>query len=239
MIACPCEVCASTDPRDKRLRVSVFIEIEGVSICIDTGPDFRQQMLREGITKLDAVLFTHEHKDHTAGLDDVRAFNFFQQRDMPIYGRTQVLVQIQQEFSYAFAEIKYPGIPRIQLNEIENSPFHIQGVEIIPIDVMHHLLPVFGFRIKDFAYITDVNFIEESEQEKLKNLEVLVLGALQKTEHPSHYTLQQAIEMAKKIGAKTTYFTHISHRMGRHETIENENLPPSIYLAYDGLVLTL
>ena len=242
MIACACEVCTSSNPKDKRLRVSVYIEIDELCLCIDTGPDFRQQILRENITKLDAVLFTHEHKDHTAGLDDVRAFNFIQKSDMPCYGRGSVLEQIKQEFAYAFVEHKYPGIPRINLKEIHNQPFEIQGVGIIPIDVMHHLLPVFGFRINDFAYITDVNFIPDSELEKLQNLEVLIMGALQHSEHPSHYTLPQAIEIAKKINAKKTYFTHISHRMGLHEITESQYLKPvsdSIFLAYDGLKIEI
>lgn len=242
MIACPCEVCTSPDSKDKRLRVSIYLEIEHLCLGIDAGPDFRQQMLRENITQLDAVLFTHEHKDHTAGLDDVRAFNFFQHKDMPVYGRKPVLEQIKKEFAYAFSEIKYPGIPRIELIEITEQPFQIQNIDIIPIDVMHFMLPVFGFRIKNFAYITDVNMIPDSEYKKLQNLDVLVLGALQQTEHLSHFTLSQAIEVAQKINAKTTYFTHISHRMGRHEAVESQYLRPisdTMFLAYDGLHLEI
>ncbi|MFN3380794.1 MAG: MBL fold metallo-hydrolase, partial [Runella zeae] len=187
LIGCSCEVCRSLDYRDKRLRVSVHILIEEKSFVIDTGPDFRQHMLREGINQLDAVLFTHQHKDHTAGLDDVRAFNFLQQRDMPVYGRAQVLEQLQQEFEYAFAEFRYPGIPRLQLHEIHNEPFSIEGIEFVPIDVLHHKLPVFGFRVGDFAYLTDVNHIPESEYAKLQNLDTLVLGALQHEPHISHF----------------------------------------------------
>ncbi len=238
LIGCECEVCKSLDYRDKRLRVAVHIEIHGKSFVIDTGPDFRQQMLREGIKKLDAVIFTHQHKDHTAGLDDVRAYNFLQQRDMPVYGRAEVLQQLRREFDYVFAEFKYPGIPRLHLHEIENTPFEVSGIPFLPINVLHHKLPVFGFRVGDFAYVTDVNYISEEEQQKLQNLEVLVLGALQRDKHISHYTLDQAIEVAQLLQAKTTYFTHISHKMGRHAEVEKE-LPAHIRLGYDGLKIYL
>ena len=236
VIACGCEVCQSLDFRDKRLRVSIHIEIDGKSFVIDTGPDFRQQMLRERIRNLDAVIFTHEHKDHTAGLDDVRAFNFFQKRDMPIYARKQVLEQIQQEFAYAFTEIKYPGIPRIALNEITNQPFEVAGVNFTPIEVMHFHLPVFGFRIKDFTYITDVNFMSEEAIEKVKGSKIIVVGALRKEKHLSHFSLAEAIEIIEKIAPEQAYITHISHQMGLHREVEME-LPAFINLAYDGLVL--
>lgn len=238
LIGCDCGVCRSLDYRDKRLRVSVHIQTNGKSFVIDTGPDFRQQMLREGIKQLDAVIFTHQHKDHTAGLDDVRAYNFLQRRDIPVYARAEVLQQLRREFDYVFAEFKYPGIPRIHLHEIENKPFEVAGVIFRPIDVLHHKLPVFGFRIGDFAYVTDVNYISEEEQKKLQNLEVLVLDALQHDPHLSHYTLQQAIEIAEILNAKTTYFTHISHKMGCHAEVEKA-LPPTIRLGYDGLKLYL
>jgi phosphoribosyl 1,2-cyclic phosphate phosphodiesterase len=238
VIACDCEVCRSLDFRDKRLRVSIHIEIDGKSFVIDTGPDFRQQMLRERVKSLDAVIFTHEHKDHTAGLDDVRAYNFRQQKDMPIYARKQVLEQIQQEFAYAFTETKYPGIPQINLNEIQNVPFEIEGIQFLPIEVMHHQLAVFGFRIGDFCYITDVNFISELEGEKTKGAKVIVLGALQKSPHLSHYTLEEAVEVLKKLAPERAYLTHISHRMGLHKEIDEE-LPDFIKLAYDGLVLEM
>lgn len=234
LIGCNCEVCRSLDYRDKRLRVSVHIEVEDKSFVIDTGPDFRQQMLREGITRLDAVLFTHQHKDHTAGLDDVRAFNFLQKRDMPVYGRAEVLQQLQREFDYVFAVHRYPGIPRIQLHEITPEPFEIEGISFIPIDVLHHQLPVFGFRIGNFAYITDVNQIPLSEQAKLQDLEVLVLGALQREKHISHFTLQEAIEMVETLRPKRAYFTHISHKMGQQREVE-KYLPSYIKLGYDGL----
>ena len=238
LIGCTCEVCRSLDYRDKRLRVSIHLEVGGKSFVIDTGPDFRQQMLRESILQLDAVLFTHEHKDHTAGLDDVRAFNFLQRRDMPIYARASVLEQLQSEFAYVFAEKRYPGTPRLQLNEIKNEPFEIQGVTFMPIEVKHLHLPVFGFRVHDFAYITDVNFISETEQEKLRGLDVLVLGALQREPHPSHYTLSEALEMIERIKPKRAFLTHISHKMGLQRELDVE-LPPHIRLAYDGLRLVL
>ncbi len=238
VIACNCEVCRSLDFRDKRLRVSIHIAVQGKSFVIDTGPDFRQQMLRERINHLDAILFTHEHKDHTAGLDDVRAYNFKQQRDMPVYGRKQVLEQIQREFAYAFAEKRYPGIPIITMNEIENQPFEVEGVLVRPIDVLHFKLPVFGFRIGDFSYITDINFISEQELEKVKGSKVVVLGALQKTSHLSHYTLDQALAVLDKLRPNTAYLTHMSHKMGKHADVEAE-LPPHVFLAYDGLKVQL
>ncbi len=238
LIGCCCDVCRSLDYRDKRLRVAVHIQTKGKSFIIDTGPDFRQQILREGISQLDAVIFTHQHKDHTAGLDDVRAFNFLQKKDMPVYGRAEVLEQLRREFEYVFAENRYPGIPRLQLHEIANEPFEIMGVVFTPIDVLHHRLPVFGFRIGNFAYITDVNHISEVEQAKLKNLDVLVLGALQREQHISHYTLEEAIKMTDILCPKVTYFTHLSHKMGRHTDVEKE-LPAHIKLGYDGLRLKL
>ncbi|TAF93205.1 MAG: MBL fold metallo-hydrolase [Cytophagia bacterium] len=238
LIGCNCAVCSSLDYRDQRLRTSVHLEINGKSFVIDTSPDFRQQMLRAGIKHLDAVLFTHQHKDHIAGLDDVRAYNFFQGSDMPIYARDEVLTQLQIEFAYVFAEKRYPGIPRLQLNEIKNEPFEIEGVSFLPIDVMHHLMPVFGFRVGRFAYITDVNHISESEQTKLQNLDVLVLGALQRQSHISHYNLNQALEIVAQIQPKRAYFTHISHRMGLQRDLDIE-LPPHVRLAYDGLQLNL
>ena len=224
----------SLDYRDKRLRSAIHVQEGDKSIVVDTGPDFRQQMLRERIRKLDAILFTHEHKDHTAGLDDVRSFNFAQKMDMPIYGRATVLEQIKKEFAYAFAEIKYPGVPRITPIEIENKPFEVAGMQVTPIEVMHHKLPVFGFRFGDFSYVTDTNYISPEELEKLKGSKVLVLNALQKTEHISHYNLQEAIEVARTVGADRTYFTHISHKLGLHQEVSTE-LPDGMELAWDGL----
>ena len=210
----------------------------GQSIVIDTGPDFRMQMLREGIKKLDAVLFTHEHKDHTAGLDDIRPFNYYQQADIPIFGRLAVLEQLQREYAYIFNEKRYPGVPQVDCVEIDHNPFQIKGVSITPIPVLHYKLPVLGFRIGDFSYITDANHIPEESFALLEGTEILVLNALQKEAHISHFTLDQAIEQALRIGAKKTYFTHISHRLGLHEVVEKE-LPEGIFLAYDGLKLSV
>ncbi len=238
VIGCTCEVCRSLDFKDNRLRTSVHIEVDGKSFVVDTGPDFRQQMLRERINRLDAIIYTHEHKDHTAGLDDVRAFNFRQKKDMPVYARPQVINQLKREFSYAFSEKKYPGVPQITTHEIDNSAFTVEGVEILPIEVMHLKLPVYGYRIKDFTYITDANYIAESEKQKIRRSKVLVLNALQKEPHISHFNLEEAIAEAQDLGAETTYFLHISHRMGRHKLIEN-SLPENIHLAYDGLSIDI
>ena len=238
LIGCRCDVCRSLDYRDKRLRVSIYVETQGKCFVIDTGPDFRQQMLRKDITQLDAVIFTHQHKDHTAGLDDVRAFNFLQNKDMPVYGRLQVLEQLKREFEYVFADYRYPGIPRLQLHEITNTPFDVLGVTFTPIDVLHHRLPVFGFRIGNFAYLTDVNHIPEAELAKLQNLDVLILGALQRETHISHFNLQQAIDVVSILKPQVTYFTHLSHKMGRHAEVEKE-LPAHIRLGFDGLKIKL
>ncbi|GAB3887255.1 MBL fold metallo-hydrolase [Spirosoma agri] len=238
LIGCECDVCRSVDFRDKRLRSSIHMAIDGRSFVIDTGPDFRQQMLRLDLKQLDAVLFTHEHKDHTAGLDEVRAFNFRSGQDMPIYARLPVLNQLKQEFSYIFAEHKYPGIPRIKAHEIRNEPFAVSGVPVIPINVLHHKLPVFGFRIGDFTYLTDLNYISEDELTKVYGTKVLVLDALQRLPHLSHFTLDQAVELATRIGADQTYFTHISHKLGLHREVEHE-LPAHIRLGYDGLQIRL
>jgi len=238
VIGCDCEVCRSLDFRDKRLRVSVHVQVGETSLVIDTGPDFRQQVLRERIRRLDAVLMTHEHKDHTAGLDDVRAYNFRQQREMPVYAHPRVQEALRREFSYAFAEKKYPGVPRIQLKTIGNDPFEAEGIPVIPIEVLHHRLPVLGFRLGDFTYITDANFIAEAELEKIRGSRVLVLNALQKEAHLSHFTLEQALDVVEKVRPERAYFTHISHRLGRHAAVEAE-LPPHVRLAYDGLRIEL
>ena len=238
VIACGCEVCTSTDKHDKRLRTSVLIEIDGKVIAIDSGPYFRYQMLRAGVKRLDAVVFTHEHKDHTAGLDDIRAFNFVQQAPMDIYAVPRVQESLKREFSYIFAAYKYPGIPQLNMHTIGLDPFFIGPVEITPIEVMHYRLPVLGFRIKDFTYITDAKTIAPAEMEKIKGSRVLVINALQKEPHISHFTLDEAIALAKQMGAQTTYFTHISHRLGKHADVSAE-LPEGIALAYDGLTITL
>ena len=238
VIGCSCEVCSSMDYRDKRLRTSIHIELDGKSFVIDTGPDFRQQVLRERIKKLDAVIFTHSHKDHIAGLDDVRAYNFSQQKSMPVYGTREVHEQLKREFYYAFSDKKYPGIPQLDLIELNGSDFNIEGISIKTLPVQHMKLPVLGFRIGDFSYITDANFIPDSTFEKLKGTKTLVLNALQKEDHVSHFNLQEAIAVASQVHAEQTYFVHMSHRLGLHKTIEQE-LPVHIKLAFDGLRLDL
>ena len=239
VLTCGCEVCNSLDFRNKRLRVSVWIEVDGKSFVIDTGPDFRQQALRERIPKIDGIIYTHEHKDHTAGLDDIRPYNYLQGiQHLDLYGHPRVLDQLKREFAYAFTEQKYPGVPLLNLQNIDNEAFTIKDVLFTPIEVMHHKLPVLGFRVKDFTYITDVNFISEQELAKVYGTKVLVLGALQRNKHISHFTLDEAIEVAQKVNAEMTYFTHISHKMGLHNEVEKE-LPANIRLAYDGLKIKL
>jgi phosphoribosyl 1,2-cyclic phosphate phosphodiesterase len=227
-------VCRSLDYRDKRFRTSVHIQVEGQSFVIDTGPDFRQQMLRENITRLDAVIFTHAHRDHTAGLDDVRSYNFLQKMDMPVYGTQPVLNQLRTEYAYAFGKVVYPGLPRLQLNEISHETFTVNGVNITPLPVKHMNLPVLGYRINNFCYITDANFIPDETLEKMKGTEILVLNALQKEKHVSHFNIEEAIEQVEKIKPVRTYFTHISHKLGLHAEISRE-LPNHIKLAFDGL----
>lgn len=238
IIGCACAVCKSLDFRDKRLRASIHIEIGGKSFIIDSGPDFRQQVLREKILQLDALIFTHEHKDHTAGLDDVRGFNFLQKKNLPVYGTARVLHQIKKEFEYAFAPVKYPGAPMIDLHEIVNDTFEIQGIKFIPIQVMHHLLPVFGYRIQDFTYITDANYISEPEIEKIKGTKVLVINALQQTPHLSHFTLAEALQMIEIIKPEMAYLTHLSHIMGLHADVQR-TLPPNVTIAYDNLKINM
>jgi phosphoribosyl 1,2-cyclic phosphate phosphodiesterase len=238
VIACDCEVCRSLDFRDKRLRVSVHLQIGDKSLVIDSGPDFRQQVLRERIKTLDALLFTHEHKDHTAGMDDIRAFNFFQGKAIPVYGRPTVLEQLQREYAYVFSEHQYPGIPRVQLQPIANEPFVVEGIEVIPVEVLHYRLPVYGFRIGDFTYITDANFIADGELEKVKGSRVIVLNALRREPHISHFTLDQAVELLRDLQPEKGFLTHISHQMGRHAEVD-KLLPPNVHLAFDGLKIEL
>ena len=236
MIACECEVCTSTDPKDTRFRPSILVQSATTSFVVDTTPDFRSQMLREKIKKLDAVLFTHPHKDHIAGLDDVRAFNFFYKPVMHIYANSLTEEAIKREFSYAFADKKYPGVPELYLNTITNESFMIGDIPVQPILVWHLKMPVLGFRFGKFTYITDANRIDEVEKEKIKGSEVLVLNALRKQHHISHFTLAEAIDVVEELKIPKAYFTHISHQLGRHEEIEAE-LPEGMHLAYDGLVL--
>lgn len=240
-IGCDSEVCKSTNPKDKRLRSSIHIAWQGKSFVIDTGPDFRYQLMRESITDIDAILFTHEHRDHTAGLDDIRPINFNngQQKRVPVFCHQRVLDSFKYQYNYFFQEVPYPGIPLVDFNLItESEPFNILGLEFTPIEVMHYKLPVLGFRIGKFAYITDANFISEMELTKLVGVEYLVLNALRRTPHISHFTLEEATELALGIGAKQTYFTHMSHQIGLHDNV-CEELPVGIDLAYDGLKLVI
>jgi len=235
MIACHCYVCSSEDFHDKRLRASVLIEHKGITLVIDSGPDFRQQMLRENVDMLDAILFTHNHKDHIAGLDDVRAYNYTQDRAMDVYAEPYVIDTLKGEFGYAFAEQKYPGVPEIELHEIGEEPFEIEGIRIIPVRGYHMRLPVLGFRIGNVAYLTDMNRIEPGELKKLQGLDVLVINALRREKHLSHFTLDEAVEIIRKVKPKQAYLTHISHQMGRYAEVEPELEAEQIYYAYDGL----
>lgn len=238
LIGCKCEVCQSENPKDKRLRSSVYIEYEGTYIVIDTGPDFRQQMLRENIEKLDAVLFTHEHKDHIAGFDDIRAFNYIQRKAIDVYATKNVEIGLRRDFFYVFADDKYPGIPEINLHNIENKPFSIFNIPIIPIEMMHYKLPVLGFRIGDFTYMSDVNYISEIEKEKIKGSKVIIIDGLRHNKHISHFTLEEAVELMNEIQPEKAYITHISHQLGLHDEVE-KTLPDFIKLAYDGLKINL
>lgn len=238
LIACTCEVCTSEDPRDKRLRTSILVECEGISIVVDTGPDFRQQMLREKVKKLDAVVFTHEHKDHIAGLDDIRAFNFILKRKVDVYASDRVQDAIRREFAYIFSDTKYPGIPEIELHTIQNKPFEIQGIPIIPIEVLHYKLSVYAFRFGDFVYITDANAISQQEKKKIVGCKILVINALRRQAHVSHFTLQEALDLIAELKPEKAYLTHISHQLGKHSNIEKE-LPNGVFQAYDGLQIQL
>ncbi|RYG08101.1 MAG: MBL fold metallo-hydrolase [Chitinophagaceae bacterium] len=234
VIGCDCAVCHSTDVRDKRLRVSVLIETDDKTIVIDSGPDFRYQMLRAGVKDLDAIVFTHEHKDHVAGLDDIRPFNYLLHKKIDIYASTRVQNALRREFSYIFEDTKYFGLPKINMHTVSDMPFAIGQSTFIPIEVMHHRLPVNGYRIGNFTYITDAKTITDESLEKIKGTKQLVINALQRENHISHFTLQEAISFAEKAGAETTYFTHMSHNLGVHAVVEKE-LPANIKLAYDGL----
>jgi phosphoribosyl 1,2-cyclic phosphate phosphodiesterase len=234
VIACECNTCLSEDQHDKRLRTSILVETEKTTLLIDAGPDFRQQMLREHVMKLDSILLTHEHKDHIAGLDDVRAFNYKSQDAVDIWAEERVQKAIKKEYSYVFSEHQYPGIPKMRLNDIPEQGFFINDINILPIRVFHFKLPVYGFRFGEFAYITDADYIPEQSKEKLFGVKYLVLNALRKEKHVSHFSLREAIDIIREISPKKAFLTHISHQMGLHAEVSAE-LPSGIVLAYDGL----
>lgn len=231
-------VCKSTNPKDKRLRVSILVSWNNYNILIDCGPDFRQQMLANDVKHLDAIFYTHEHNDHTAGLDDIRPF-FFRQGDIPVYAHKRVLESLKKRFDYIFAsENKYPGAPGVTQHVIENSTFNFEGLEVTPVEFKHNRLQVFGFRIENFAYLTDIKSIEAAEREKLNNLKVLVVSALRIEPHHSHFNLTEALEFIKELSPEKAYLTHISHMLGFHDEVEKE-LPNNVHLAYDNLKISL
>lgn len=234
MIGCDCEVCTSTDPNDNRLRSSVLIQSQQTSLVVDTTPDFRYQMLRINNRRLDAVVYTHPHKDHLAGLDDIRAYNYFTKKPMDIYANTLTEEALRRDYYYAFSDTRYPGVPELNLITIDEHPFFVGDIPVLPIEVWHYKMPVFGFRFGDFTYITDANRIEASEKEKIRGSKILVLNALRKENHLSHFTLDEAVALAQELAVPQVYFTHISHQLGLHQQI-NQELPSHIQLAYDGL----
>ena len=238
MIGCSCEVCTSTDPHDNRLRSSILVQTENTTLVVDTTPDFRYQMLRTHTNHLDAVVYTHPHKDHMAGLDDIRAYNFTSKKAMNIYANSLTEEAVRRDFYYAFTDTKYPGVPELNLITIDESPFLVGDIPVQPITVLHHKMPVYGFRFGDFTYITDANRIEESEKEKIRGSKVLVLNALRRESHISHFTLAEAVAMAIELEVPEVYFTHISHQLGKHEDV-NRELPPHIRLAFDGQIVRL
>jgi phosphoribosyl 1,2-cyclic phosphate phosphodiesterase len=236
MIGCDCEVCTSNNPKDKRLRSSIMLETNDTTIIVDTTPDFRYQMLRLGVKKVDAIIFTHPHKDHIAGLDDVRAFNFHSRKPMDVYANYLTEEALRRDFYYAFSDTKYPGVPEINLNTIATEPFVVKELTIQPLLVWHLKMPVLGFRFGPFTYITDANRIDDEEKEKIKGSNTIVVNALRKESHISHYTLNEAVALAHELQIPNAYFTHISHQLGLHDEIEEE-LPTGIHLGFDGLVL--
>jgi len=234
VIACNCRTCLSDDPHDKRLRTSLLLEKNGTILLFDAGPDFRQQMLRENVQRLDAIILTHEHKDHIAGMDDVRAFNYKSQDAIDIFAEERVQKAVRNEFSYVFAEYQYPGIPKMRLNPIPEYGFRFKGIDILPVRVRHLHLEIYGFRIGDFAYITDANYIPQESKEKLIGVKYLVINALRKEKHISHFSLREALDFIREISPRKAFITHISHQMGLHAEV-NKELPPGIVLAFDGL----
>jgi phosphoribosyl 1,2-cyclic phosphate phosphodiesterase len=238
MIGCDCEVCQSKDARDKRLRSSILVRSSNTTLVVDTTPDFRYQMLRSGTRELDAVIFTHPHKDHLAGLDDIRAFNYFQKKAMPLYANSLTEEALRRDYHYAFADLTYPGIPEIQMMQIDKNPFLVGDIPVQPIEVWHHRMPVLGFRFGDITYITDANRIEEDQLDLIRGSKILILNALRKEQHLSHFTLAEAIDVGRDLEVPSVYFTHISHQLGTHAGISPE-LPEGFHLAHDGLQLTL
>lgn len=238
MIGCGCYVCTSPNEKDKRLRSSILVQSANTTIVVDTTPDFRQQMLRIDNKLLDAVLFTHPHKDHTAGLDDVRPYNFFLQKPIDIYANSLTEEALKREFAYAFSDFRYPGIPEINLVTIDDTPFVIGDIPVQPITVWHHKMPVYAYRFGNFTYITDANRIEDKEKDKIRGSKVMVVNALRREDHISHFTLNQAVNLVQELQVPEAYFTHISHQLGRHTEVE-QTLPPGIHMAYDGLTLTV
>lgn len=238
MIGCDCDVCMSADKKDKRLRSSILVSSPTTTLVVDTGPDFRYQMLREKVTKLDAVLFTHPHKDHMAGLDDIRAFNFHHQKPMDVYADSLTEEALRRDFYYAFSDTRYPGIPELNLHTITLEPFYVGDIPVTPILVWHMKMPVLGFRFGHFTYITDANRIDESEKDKIRGSKVVVLNALRKNKHISHFSLSEAIDMVSELKVPEAWFTHISHQLGTHTLIQNE-LPDGVSLAYDRLKLEI
>ncbi|MEO6189158.1 MAG: MBL fold metallo-hydrolase [Saprospiraceae bacterium] len=239
MIGCTCPTCTSLDPKDSRLRTSAHISTQGIHIQIDIGPDFRQQILSNKIKRVDAILITHQHADHTSGIDEIRAFNFSQNSSIPIYAEDMVLDDLKQRFAYVFSASDYPGLPSIRLNPIiANQNFNILGIDITPLRILHGKLPILGFRICNFAYITDASQISEDVMQELQGLEVLIINALRHKVHHSHFNLDQSLKVVHQINAKQTYLTHLSHQMGLHKDIEKE-LPPNVFLGYDGLTIEI
>lgn len=238
VIACDCEVCKSDDPRDKRLRSSLMLKIAEQHFVIDAGPDFRQQMLRENVRNLRAILLTHEHVDHIFGLDDIRSFNWVQGHATDIYAESRVQEAIRRIFHYVFADFKYPGVPEMKLHPVKDHPLLIDNLKFTPIRCYHHKLPVYGFRVGDLTYITDTNFIPDEEMTKIEGTKILIINALRKEKHISHFNLEEALIVAGKIGAEKTFLTHLSHQFGFHQNIQAE-LPDTVFVAFDGLKLEL
>jgi len=238
MIACQCDVCKSKDTKDKRLRTSVLVQYKNTNIVVDSGPDFRQQMIREDVRTLDAILFTHEHKDHIAGTDDIRAYNHFTQKPLDLYADDRVQKAMKREFAYAFAKEKYPGIPEMNMIDLPATPFVVKDIEVIPIKIMHLKLPIHAYRFDKIAYITDANYISPEEKDKLNGVELLVVNALRKQKHISHFCLSEALELIDEIKPQQAFLTHMSHQMGLHEKVQAD-LPPYVFLAYDGLQVSV